>query len=204
MFIKVEESFYNDTENKIVGDPVVTFEVKGDQEIDMQISQNIRQDPTSHKLDMRQACHCSLQLVCSGKMKHIIQIKIHSPPAAVKINLKNKGIQDWFQKPLHKDNCSASDNKSMEPKLENGNSSPPNSHSASKVPINEELEKDMQRFKNEIDMLQVELLALEKEKIQLPKEVQFSSVAQLYPTLCDPMNYPTPGLPVHHQLLEFT
>ena len=33
---------------------------------------------------------------------------------------------------------------------------------------------------------------------------QFSSVAQLCPTLCDPMNRSTPGLPVHHQLLEFT
>ena len=31
-----------------------------------------------------------------------------------------------------------------------------------------------------------------------------SSVAQLCPTLCDPMNCSTPGLPVHHQLLEFT
>ena len=34
--------------------------------------------------------------------------------------------------------------------------------------------------------------------------VQFSSVAQLCPTLCDPMNHSTPGHPVHHQLLEFT
>ena len=34
--------------------------------------------------------------------------------------------------------------------------------------------------------------------------VQFSSVAQSCPTLCDPMNCSTPGLPVHHQLLEFT
>ena len=34
--------------------------------------------------------------------------------------------------------------------------------------------------------------------------VQFSSVAQSCPTLCDPMNYSTPGLPVHHQLQEFT
>ena len=33
---------------------------------------------------------------------------------------------------------------------------------------------------------------------------QFSSVAQLCPTLCDPMNCSTPGLPVHHQLPEFT
>ena len=34
--------------------------------------------------------------------------------------------------------------------------------------------------------------------------VQFSSVAQLCLTLCDPMNCSTPGLPVHHHLPEFT
>ena len=34
--------------------------------------------------------------------------------------------------------------------------------------------------------------------------VQFSSVAQSCLTLCDPMNRNTAGLPVHHQLLEFT
>ena len=33
--------------------------------------------------------------------------------------------------------------------------------------------------------------------------LQFSSVAQSCPTLFDPMNHSTPGLPVHHQLLEF-
>ena len=39
---------------------------------------------------------------------------------------------------------------------------------------------------------------------QLKHSVQFSSVAQSCPTLCDPMNCSTPGLPVHHQLPEFT
>ena len=34
--------------------------------------------------------------------------------------------------------------------------------------------------------------------------VQFSSVAQSCLTPCDPMNRSTPGLPVHHQLPEFT
>ena len=34
--------------------------------------------------------------------------------------------------------------------------------------------------------------------------VQFSSVAQSCPTLCNPMNCSAPGLPVHHQLPEFT
>ena len=33
--------------------------------------------------------------------------------------------------------------------------------------------------------------------------VQFSSVAQLYPTLCDPMDCSMPGFPVHYQLPEF-
>ena len=33
---------------------------------------------------------------------------------------------------------------------------------------------------------------------------QFSSVAQLCPTLCNPINYSMPGLTVHHKLPEFT
>ena len=34
--------------------------------------------------------------------------------------------------------------------------------------------------------------------------IQLSSVAQSCPTLCNPMNCSTPGLPVHHQLPQFT
>ena len=34
--------------------------------------------------------------------------------------------------------------------------------------------------------------------------IQFSSVAQSYPTLCNQMNHSMPGLPVHHQFPEFT
>ena len=43
--------------------------------------------------------------------------------------------------------------------------------------------------------------------LTMPKplcSVQFSSVAQSCPTLCNPMNCSTPGLPVHHQLPLFT
>ena len=39
--------------------------------------------------------------------------------------------------------------------------------------------------------------------IKLPS-IQFSSVTQSCPVLCNPMNCSTPGLPVHHQLPEFT
>ena len=45
---------------------------------------------------------------------------------------------------------------------------------------------------------------LSKFHIYAFSSVQFSSVAQSCPTLCDPMNHSTPGLPVHHQLPEFT
>ena len=34
-------------------------------------------------------------------------------------------------------------------------------------------------------------------------DIQFSSVTKLCPTLCNPMDYSIPGLPVHHQLPEF-
>ena len=56
-----------------------------------------------------------------------------------------------------------------------------------------------------------ESLCLTKEKTSRTKfgigmlvMVQFSSVTQSCPTPCDPMNRSTPGLPVHHQLPEFT
>ena len=39
--------------------------------------------------------------------------------------------------------------------------------------------------------------------MNLKTSVQFSSVLQLCPTLCTPMDCSMPGLPVHHQLLEF-
>ena len=41
-------------------------------------------------------------------------------------------------------------------------------------------------------------------KNKTKSSVQFSSVAQSCPTLCNPMNRSMPGLPVHHQLPEFT
>ena len=47
-------------------------------------------------------------------------------------------------------------------------------------------------------------LNIQKMKIMVFGPIQFSSVAQSCPTLCDPMNPSMPGLPVHHQLPEFT
>ena len=46
--------------------------------------------------------------------------------------------------------------------------------------------------------------ALEKSLSPSGSSDQIRSVTQLCPTLCDPMNRSMPGLPVHHQLPEFT
>ena len=44
------------------------------------------------------------------------------------------------------------------------------------------------------------------DNLEAPEDfsVQFSLVAQMCPTLCNPMDYSMPGLPVHHQLQEPT
>ena len=44
----------------------------------------------------------------------------------------------------------------------------------------------------------------EDRTIQKRSSDQIRSITQSCPTLCDPMNRSTPGLPVHHQLPEFT
>ena len=45
---------------------------------------------------------------------------------------------------------------------------------------------------------------IDGETVETVADFIFSSVAQLCLTLCDPMNCSTPGLPVHHQVPEFT
>ena len=44
---------------------------------------------------------------------------------------------------------------------------------------------------------------MDKDVVRIPNVI-FSSVTQSCPTLCEPVNRSTPGLPVHHQLPEFT
>ena len=47
-------------------------------------------------------------------------------------------------------------------------------------------------------------LSFPNREVLFGLSVQFSSVTRSCPTLCDPMNHSTLGLPVHHQLPEFT
>ena len=48
------------------------------------------------------------------------------------------------------------------------------------------------------------MLLLVSRNLLVKGSVQFSSVAQSCPAVCDPMNCSMPGLPVHHHLPEFT
>ena len=62
------------------------------------------------------------------------------------------------------------------------------------------------KLKEETEKVSLKL-NIQKTKIMASGPIssaQFSSVAQLCLTLCDPMNRSTPGLPVHHKLPEFT
>ena len=54
-----------------------------------------------------------------------------------------------------------------------------------------------------LSLIRISVMAFRAHLVPFPS-VQFSSVAQSCLTLCDPMNCSTLGLPVHHQLLEFT
>ena len=70
----------------------------------------------------------------------------------------------------------------------------------------EELKSLLLKVKEESEKFGLKL-NIQKTKIMASgpiSSVQFSSVAQSCPTLCDPMNRSTPGLPVQKQLLEFT
>ena len=67
-----------------------------------------------------------------------------------------------------------------------------------------QLHRDKCEVGRELTLFRSVLVPSEYKEVRKGSTVQFSSVTQSCPTLCNPMNRSTPGLPVHHQLLEFT
>ena len=67
----------------------------------------------------------------------------------------------------------------------------------------EELKSLLMKVKEESEKVSLKL-NIPKTKIMASGSIQFSSVTQTCPTLCDPRDCSTPGLPVHHQLPEST
>ena len=68
---------------------------------------------------------------------------------------------------------------------------------------NEELRSLLIKAKEESDKTGLKL-KIQKMKIMASSPIQFSSVDQSCPTLYDPMNHSTPGLPVHEELPKLT
>ena len=59
-------------------------------------------------------------------------------------------------------------------------------------------------FKNRCICITLYYLIWAQYFAKIRSQLQFTSLAQYRLTLCNPMNHSTPGLPVHHQLSEFT
>ncbi|XP_054568989.1 putative coiled-coil domain-containing protein 144B [Eptesicus fuscus] len=170
------ESFYNETENKKVRHPIVTSEAREDQEIAMQMTKNINPNTRDWKLGIRPTpqthdpkSHFDLRLVHCNETKPMTELKSHHMPAVTKTYMEIKPNQDLFQKPLCADNCSANYFKSMDSKLKDESSSALHNDRTPGVYVNEE---DLQRLKNDVDMVKVEPLAWKRKKIQLQKEVE--------------------------------
>ncbi|XP_026504512.1 ankyrin repeat domain-containing protein 7 isoform X4 [Terrapene carolina triunguis] len=78
----------------------------------------------------------------------------------------------YFNDNIPKD-CFVGNPKTSNTEIESNLGNSRQSHDETlKRPLDEELEQDMERFKNEVGMLQIVFLALEKEKVQLQKEVE--------------------------------
>ena len=105
-------------------------------------------------------------------MKRTVQTKRDDISAVTNTYEKTKQYKTFFQKPLYADNASPHKYKSIDSELEMVSSSSASSFPASEVHLSEELHQDMQRFKNEIGMSQVEFLSLEREKVQPAKEIE--------------------------------
>ena len=77
----------------------------------------------------------------------------------------------------------------------------------SKITANGDCSHEIKRLLGKKVMTNLDSI-LKSKDITLPTKVHLvssvSSVTQSCPTLCDPKNCNTPGLPVHHQLPEFT
>ncbi|XP_037693823.1 coiled-coil domain-containing protein 144A-like isoform X3 [Choloepus didactylus] len=179
IFHKNKEGFYNDAENKTMRNPdALKVEMKEDRGFDVQKTKNPKQNTMDWKLDVGRPWQSSdpQSLVdlfptrCS-EMRNIIQTKKPTLFAVTDTHEKTKPKPDLFQKPLH-DNCSADNCKALEAEFENAHSSPPYSDRTSKVYLNEVLQQDMQRLKNEPGIVQLEFQALDKENLELQKEVE--------------------------------
>ncbi|XP_056655596.1 ankyrin repeat domain-containing protein 26 isoform X15 [Monodelphis domestica] len=156
---------------RIASSKKITNEMKEDGAFDMQMAVSLDRNtinlrPNSEHLleSSGLGSHFGDQLTGSHDVKPIIQDKEPTITTTTKFNEKTELNENLFQ------NLVDSDNSTNE--LRHWKYSLPSSDKISKMYLDKELKQDVQRFKNELGMLKVEFLALEKEKTQLQKEVE--------------------------------
>ncbi|XP_043824017.1 ankyrin repeat domain-containing protein 26 isoform X2 [Dromiciops gliroides] len=168
-----EKDVAHDTENiKIVDSKIAVNEKKEDETFGMQMAESPNRNTTNLQPDSGRllqssalGSHFGVRLTRSADMKSIIQEKKAKLSTSTKFKEKTKLKENIFQNSDHNANNSTNE-------LRHWRHSLPYSDKISKQHLDTELKQDMQRFKNELGVLQVEFLALEKEKIQLQKEVE--------------------------------
>uniref|UniRef100_A0A4X2LYR6 Ankyrin repeat domain 26 n=1 Tax=Vombatus ursinus TaxID=29139 RepID=A0A4X2LYR6_VOMUR len=168
-----EEDVAYDAENvKIANSQIAINEMKEDGAFGMQLAGSLNRNTTNLEPDSGRllqssglGSHFGVRRTRSDDMKSVIQEKKPKLTTATEFNEKTKLKENLFQKSDH--NASISPNE-----LRHWRHSLPYSDKISKMHLDKELKQDVQRFKNELGVLQVEFLALEKEKRQLQKEVE--------------------------------
>ncbi|XP_068963202.1 ankyrin repeat domain-containing protein 26 isoform X2 [Petaurus breviceps papuanus] len=168
-----EKNVAYDAENiKIANSQIAINEVKEDGAFGMQLAGSLNRNTTNLEPDSRHllqssglGSHFGVQLTCSDDMKSVIQKKKPELTTATEFNEKTKLKENFFQNSDHNASNSTNEQRHWRHSL-------PYSNKISKMHLDKELNQDLQKFKNELGVLKVEFLALEKEKIQLQKEVE--------------------------------
>ncbi|XP_051817399.1 ankyrin repeat domain-containing protein 26-like [Antechinus flavipes] len=167
----INDEVAHDAENTKKADSKITvYEIKEDRAFGMQMEENLNRNDTN--LESGSGCliqsrglgsHSDVQLTSFDDRKSI-QEKKPTLITATKFNEKTKLNETLFQ------NSDDHKTSNITTELRRWRHSFPFSDKLSKIHLEKELNKDLQRFKSELGMLQVELQTLEREKAQLQKE----------------------------------
>ncbi|XP_077690472.1 ankyrin repeat domain-containing protein 26 [Eretmochelys imbricata] len=167
-----EEGFTNNAEST----KVAVNKERGDQIAAMEIEENV----DGNISDLENSPGCSLK---HSLKESILDKRANIPDVVRPVSTDDKStLLAVAKNKLGKDTCYFNDipkdcfvgnHKTSNTEIESnvGNSRQSRDETLKRL-LDEELEQDMERFKNEVGMLQIVFLALEKEKVQLQKEVE--------------------------------
>ncbi|XP_074049930.1 ankyrin repeat domain-containing protein 26 isoform X3 [Macrotis lagotis] len=166
-----EDIAFNGGNIKITDSKIAITKMKEDGTFGMQMAGSLNRNTRNLKPDLGHLLqksglqnHFDIRLTCS-EMKSVTQEQKLKLSIATKFNEKTELKENLFLNSDPNANNSTNEVKHWRPSL-------PYSDKITKKHWDKDLQQDMQRFKNELGVLKIEFLALEKEKIQLQKEVE--------------------------------